>query len=156
MPRTSMLRTCTSRALLSSKLPCVITHFNYPVHSSCCRSFRKPAVALTVPTVVSTLTRVTLATLKSSSQQPTAKSSGRKTRTSLRHHHSLVSTGGKWPADGLRLPGHKRRFAMMEFVSGCVLSSAVVLCDLMSCFYRYLHVYALPSCLASHNDETPF
>ncbi len=63
---------------------------------------RKPAAAHTVHTVVSTLTRVTPVTWRSSFRHPTLRSSGRRTRTPLLHH-SLASTGDRSPADGLRL-----------------------------------------------------
>ena len=65
--------------------------------------FRKPAAARTVHTVVSTPTRVTRATLRSSSPHLTPRSSGPRTRMSLLPHHSPASTGGRLPADVLRL-----------------------------------------------------
>ena len=66
-------------------------------------SHRKPAAALTVRTVVSTPTRVTLVTSRSSSRHPILRSSVRRTRTSLPLHHLLVSTGGRLLVDASRL-----------------------------------------------------
>ena len=68
---------------------------------------RKLVVAHTVRMVVSTPTRATLATWRSSSPHLTRKSSGRRTRMPLLLLRSPASTDGKLPVDALRLPGHR-------------------------------------------------
>ena len=112
------------------------------------RYVRKPVVAHTVHTVVSTPTRVTLVTWRSSSQHPTPRLSGRRTKTSLPLRHSLVSTGGRSPVDELRQRGLRRfppslhraddgRYQVRKLLGGVMLFArdAAAVC-------RCLHMYA--------------
>ena len=101
--KTLISRTSSSRTSSSSRRPCVywLDVSNPSSYRLLCP--RKPAVARTVHTVVSTPTRVTRATLKSSSPRLTPRSSVPRTRTSSLPHHSPASTGGRLPADVLRL-----------------------------------------------------
>lgn len=120
------------------RLICVCSDRGEPIIQLC---YRKLAVAHTVRTVASTLTRVTLAMLRSSFPRLKSRSSGQRTRTRLRPLLWLASTGGKLPADGSRLPGYNASYLRRGERGRCG-GTRYVDCSRPG-YCRHLHVYAL-------------
>lgn len=181
-PRASTLRTSPSRTLLSSRLLYVLflpislvldVQTSYPSPSSTCVVSRKPAAAHTAPTVVSTPTRATLATLRSSSAPAKSRLSGQRTRTPLLPLRSLASTGDRSPGGASRPlalkhltgglsegwfggMGGSRRFDSMPSLSESAFIISVCLCHALKTSLDLGGSYALSLSGFAYFIDPPF
>ncbi len=104
----------TIKSIVVQQAP-VRSEHSYTTFPNLSQCYRKPAAGHTVRTVESTPTKATLATLRSSSLLPTPRLSAPRTRMLSHLRRSLVSTGGKLPADALkRLGQHEHRNIMLR------------------------------------------
>lgn len=129
-----------------------LSHVNLPTPIFDVR--RKPAAVHTVPTVVSTPTRATLATSKSSSAQERSRSSARRTR--MPFHRSPALTGDRSPG------GVSRPLAFKHLPSlGCFLDiglgvrveegrGGLIACHHCLNSLSFLYAYAMPENFTRH------